>query len=127
MVSSLEGLEAFLRVLGLNYARKGGSLLVEYEHPRLGRIGIVVELDQAASTVRLAAPTDVEPFQEALGWFLEENFSSPSYKYAMDLEGFIVVVYDLPAACIENARALREALVEVVKGYERLMERVEEG
>lgn len=127
MVSSLEGLEAFLRVLGLRYTRRGGSLLVEYEHPSLGRVGIVVELDQASSTVRLAAPTDVEPFQEALGWFLEENFSSQSYKYAMDLEGFIVVVYDLPASCVESARVLREALIEVVKGYERLMERVEEG
>ena len=127
MVSSLEGLEAFLRVLGLNYVRKGSSLLVEYEHPRLGRIGVVAELDQASSTVRLAAPTNVEPFQEALSWFLEENFTSLGYKYALDLEGFIVVVYDLPATCIVNARALREALVEVVKGYERLMERVEEG
>ena len=124
MVSGVEGLEAFLRVIGLSYVRRENSLVAEYRHPRLGSVGIVVSFEQDTGTVRVAVPTDVEPTREGLLWLLQENFSSTSYKYAVDYEGFITIVYDVPSACVDNARRLRELITETIHGYERLMERV---
>lgn len=124
MVTSLDGLEAFIRVIGLPYVRRGDTLLAEYEDPRAGRIGIVVTLEQEGY-VRVAVPTDVEPTEEGLRWLLSENFLNAGYKYALDYDGFIVVLYEAPAGCVENAGRLREAIAAVVEGYRRLMERVE--
>ncbi|KSW11448.1 hypothetical protein CF15_00910 [Pyrodictium occultum] len=57
---------------------------------------------------------------------LEENFTSTTYKYALDYEGFITVVYDLPGDYVDNARKLREAILYVVEGARRVLERTRE-
>ncbi|NOZ88776.1 MAG: hypothetical protein GXO15_02500 [Crenarchaeota archaeon] len=124
MVSTLEGLEALLRVIGLPYAKRGDSLIAEYEAAG-EKMGIVITLDQVSGVVRAVAPTDVEPTEEGLRWLLSENFSSTGYHYALDYEGFIAVVSEQPARCVENARHLREMLASLVEGYRKLMERVE--
>lgn len=125
-MSSLEGLEAFVRVLGLPYRRHGDSIVVEFEDPRLGSVGIVVFYEGDTGVVRIVVPTDVEPTPGGLRWLLEENFRTTTYKYGLDYEGFVAVIVDLPAEAVENARSLRRGLAEAVEGVRRLMERVEE-
>lgn len=124
MVSSREGLEAFLRVLGLPYRRLGGDYVVEVAGGRgLGRVGLVVSLQEDVGFVRVAVPTEVEPTEEGLRWLLSENFRAATYKYGLDYEGFVVVVVDAPAEAVGNARALRRLMAEAVEGYRRLVER----
>ncbi len=125
MVSSMDGLEALVRVLGLEYVKEAGSILVSYE-TGAGRTGIVLSIDEAG-WLRIAIPTDVEPTVEGLRWLLAENFSNTGYKYSLDYDGFITVVVDVPARCVGNARELRELMLYAVEGYRRLMERVSEG
>lgn len=127
MVSGIEGLEAFLRVLGLGYVRRGDSLLVEVEDRRLGGVGVVVSFDPDTGFVRVAVPTDVEPTEGGLWWLLRENFSVTTYKYGLDYDGFIVVLVDVPGEAVGSARDLRRLVAEAVEGYRRLMERVEAG
>ena len=125
-MSKLDELEMLIRAIGLNYRKHGDSILVEYVDRKYGNIGIVVQYDEASDTVRIAAPLDVEPYEEALRLLLEENFSSQTYKYAIDYEGFITIVYDLPRKCIRTARDLREAIIEVIEGAKKVLERSEE-
>ncbi len=121
----LDELEVLVRALGLVYVRQRDAILVEVEEEGR-RIGIAITYDEVSDAVRIAAPLDVEPLPEALGWYLEENFRSTTYKYTIDYEGFVTVVYDLPRRCIRTARDLREALVQVVAGAKRVLERVVE-
>ena len=79
--------------------------------------------DRDTGVLRVAAPLDVEPTREGLRILLEENFTSATYKYALDYEGFITVVYDLPGEYVDNARKLREAILYVVDGARRVLER----
>ncbi len=120
----LDELEVLVRALGLVYARQRDAILVEVEEGG-ERIGIAITYDEISDTVRVAAPLDVEPLPEALSWFLEESFKSTTYKYTIDYEGFVAVVYDLPRRCIRTARDLREAILHVVQGAKRVLERVE--
>ncbi|AEM39248.1 hypothetical protein Pyrfu_1390 [Pyrolobus fumarii 1A] len=120
----LDELEVLVRALGLVYARQRDAILVEIEEDG-ERIGIAITYDEVSDTVRVAAPLDVEPLPEALSWYLEENFKSTTYKYALDYDGFVTVVYDLPRRYIRTARDLREAIVSVVSGAKRVLERVE--
>jgi hypothetical protein len=124
MVNSIEGLEAFIRVIGLAYTKRGDVLIVEYEHKEMGKIGLVIQYEGSTKTVRVSIPTDIEPTTEGTTWLLHENFSNSNYKYAIDYDGFIVVLQDYPSDCIGNARSLKEAILNVVEGYKRLMERV---
>jgi len=126
-VSSREGLEAFIRVLGLPYRRLGGDYVVEVERQGLGRVGLVVSLQEDVGFVRVAVPTEVEPTEEGLRWLLSENFRAATYKYGLDYEGFVVVLVDAPAEAVGNARALRRLMAEAVEGYRRLMERTVPG
>jgi len=126
MVSDLSELEAMIRAMGLSYRRIEGSLVAEYEDPRHGRLGIVFSLEQDTKTLRIAIPLDVEPYKEALSEILRENFTSTTYKYALDYEGFLTVVYDVPANCIDNALQLRELVLYALDGARRILERVEE-
>ena len=121
----LDELEVLVRALGLVYARSGDTILVEIEEEGR-RIGIAITYDNISDTVRIAAPLDVEPLKEALEWFLEENFKSTTYKYSIDYEGFVAVVYDLPRRCVRTARDLREAILHVVEGAKRVLERTVE-
>ena len=111
MVSDLSELESMIRALGLAYRRMEGMLVAEYEDPRHGRLGIVFSVEQDTKTLRIAIPLDVEPYQEALGSILRENFTSTTYKYALDYDGFLTVVYDVPAECVDNALQLRELVL----------------
>lgn len=122
----LDELEVLVRALGLVYARQRDAILVEVEEGG-ERIGIAITYDEISDTVRVAAPLDVEPLPEALSWFLEESFKSTTYKYTIDYEGFVAVVYDLPRRCLRTARDLREAILHVVQGAKRVLERVERG
>ncbi len=124
MVNSIEGLEAFVRIMGLTYAKRGDVLIVEYEHQEIGKIGLVVQYDSSTKTVRVSIPTDIEPTTEGTTWLLHENFSNFNYKYAIDYDGFIVVLQDNPGVCIGNARNLKETILNVIEGYKRLIERV---
>jgi hypothetical protein len=126
MVSDLSELEAMIRALGLSYRRVEGALVAEYEDPRHGRLGIVFSLEQDTKTLRIAIPLDVEPYREALPEILRENFTSTTYKYALDYEGFLTVVYDVPSTCIDNALQLRELVLYALDGARRILERVEE-
>ena len=121
----LDELEVLVRALGLVYARRGDAILVEIEEEGR-RIGIAITYDSISDTVRIAAPLDVEPLKEALEWFLEENFKSTTYKYSIDYEGFVAVIYDLPRRCVRTARDLREAILHVVEGAKRVLERTVE-
>lgn len=125
MVDSIESLESLVRVIGLPYARKGDTLLLEYEHKELGRVGLVIQYDGPTGSIRVSIPTDIEPTSEGLDWLLRSNFSSLGYKYAIDYEGFIAVLQDYPRECIRDARSLKEALLNIVEGYRRLLEHVE--
>ncbi len=125
-MSRIDELEVLVRALGLPYTRREGNLIVSIEDRRYGTINVVVMYDEESDTVRIASPLDVEPYTEALQWFLSENFTSTTYKYALDYEGFIAVVYDMPSRCVRTARDLREAVFEVVEGARRVLERVEE-
>ena len=123
----LDELEVLVRALGLVYARQRDAILVEVEEGGR-RIGIAITYDEISDTVRVAAPLDVEPLPGALSWFLEESFKSTTYKYTIDYDGFVAVVYDLPRRCVRTARDLREAILHVVEGAKRVLERVvEEG
>jgi hypothetical protein len=125
-VNNLSDLESMIRALGLTYRRVEGSLVAEYEDKRFGRLGLVFSFDQDTKTVRIAIPLDVEPYEEALGQLLRENFTSTTYKYALDYDGFITVVYDVPADCIDNALQLRELVLYALDGARRILERTEE-
>ncbi len=125
MVSSLSELEVLVKALGLPYRRERDAILVEYEDKKYGRIGLVIMLVREADVVRVAAPLDVEPLDEALSWFLRSNFENYSYKYTIDYDGFITVVYDLPRTCVNTVSSLREAVLEVVEGAKRVLERTE--
>jgi hypothetical protein len=127
LVSGLEGLEAFLRVLGLPYVKRGDMFLAEYEDRRLGRVGIVIGYDRDTGFVRVAVPTDVEPTEGGLWWLLRENFTVTTYKYGLDYDSFITVIVDVSGEAVASARDLRRLMAEAVEGYRRLMERVEEG
>jgi len=122
---SIDELEVLVRALGLPYQKRENAILTSYKTETGEEIGIVISLEQETESVRVAAPLDVEPLPQALSWFLEENFTSTTYKYTIDTEGFITVVYDLPAKCIRTARDLREAIVEVIEGAKKVLERVE--
>ncbi len=126
MVSDLSELESMIRALGLAYRRMEGMLVAEYEDPRHGRLGIVFSVEQDTKTLRIAIPLDVEPYQEALGSILRENFTSTTYKYALDYDGFLTVVYDVPAECVDNALQLRELVLYALDGARRILSRVEE-
>ena len=125
-MARIEELEVLVRALGLPYTRREGSLIVSVEDAKHGTLNVVVMYDEESDTVRLASPLDVEPYREALQWFLSENFTSTTYKYALDYDGFVAVVYDLPSKCVRTAKDLREAILEVVEGAKRVLERVEE-
>ncbi len=127
MVSSLSELEVLVRAIGLSYRRRENNLLLEYDDKRFGRIGLVITLIPETRSVRIAAPLDVEPLDEALSWFLRTNFESYGYKYTIDYEGFITVVYDLPARCVNTVSELRDAVLEVIEGARRVLERTETG
>lgn len=126
MVRSMSDLEVYVRALGLSYSRVEGSLVLEYTAREGERIGVVVSYEGDTGVVRVAAPLDVEPTREGLRVLLEENFTSTTYKYALDYEGFITVVYDLPGDYVDNARKLREAILYVVEGARRVLERTRE-
>ncbi len=125
-MSKIDEIEVMVRALGIPYSRREGNLILTVEEPGYGRIGVVISYDEESDMVRIAVPLDVEPYQEALQWFLAENFTSTSYKYAIDYDGFIAVVYDLPSRCIRSARDIREAVLEVLEGAKRVLERTEE-
>jgi len=122
----LDEIEVLVRALGLLYERRGDAILVEVEEEGR-RVGIAITYDEVSDSIRVAAPLDVEPLPQALSWYLEENFSSTTYKYTIDTEGFVTVVYDLPRRCVRTARDLREAIMHVVTGALRVLERVEPG
>ncbi len=126
MVSDLSELESMIRALGLTYRRMEGMLLAEYEDPKHGKLGVVFSVEQDTKTLRIAIPLDVEPYQEALGNILRENFTSTTYKYALDYDGFLTVVYDVPAECVDNALQLRELVLYALDGARRILSRVEE-
>ncbi len=126
-MSKLADLEVMVRALGLPYQKKDGNILLSVKDKKYGEIGVVVSYDENTNSVRITAPLDVEPYHEALSWFLSENFTNTTYKYAIDYDGFVAVVYDLPANCIKSARDLREAIVEVVEGAKKVLERTEAG
>ena len=126
MVSDLSELESMIRALGLTYRRMEGMLVAEYEDPKHGRLGIVFSIEQDTKTLRIAIPLDVEPYREALGSILRENFTSTTYKYALDYDGFLTVVYDVPAECVDNALQLRELVLYALDGARRILSRVEE-
>ncbi|MET1102033.1 MAG: hypothetical protein ABWW69_06135, partial [Pyrodictiaceae archaeon] len=123
MVSRLEDIEVFLRSLGLDYERRENALLVQYPDEKYGRLGVVIMIFEEAGILRVSVPLDVEPLEEALSWFLQMNFESPSFKYSIDYEGFITVVYDLPMDCISKARDLRDAILYVIDGARKVLER----
>jgi len=120
----VEDYESMLRAMGIRCRRLGDSLVFHVEDRELGEVGLALTVFPEAGVVRVAAPLDVEPTEEGLPWYLEENFSSPTYKYALDPEGFVTVVYDAPAEWLRTARELREAILYVVEGVRRLMRRV---
>jgi len=126
MVSDLSELEAMIRALGLTYRKVEGALVAEYEDAKHGRLGIVFSVERETETLRIAIPLDVEPYEEALREVLRENFTSTTYKYALDYDGFLTVVYDVPANCIDNALQLRELVLYALDGARRVLERVEE-
>jgi hypothetical protein len=123
MVSDISDVEVYVRALGLPYSRAHGSIVVEHRDRRGEPIGIAIMYDRDTGVLRVAAPLDVEPTREGLRILLEENFTSTTYKYALDYEGFITVVYDLPGEYVDNARKLREAILYVVDGARRVLER----
>jgi hypothetical protein len=125
-VSRIDELEVMVRALGLPYSKREGALLITMQVEGYGEVGVVVSYDEESDRVRIAVPLDVEPYHEALTWFLSENFTSTTYKYAIDYDGFVAVVYDVPSRCVRSARDLREAILEVVEGAKRVLERVEE-
>ncbi len=125
-MSQIDEVEVLVRALGLPFRRQEGSLILSYQDPKHGEIGVVISYEESSDTLRIVVPLDVEPYPEALRLLLEENFSSTTYKYALDYEGFIAVVYDLPRRCVKTARDLREAIVEAVAGARRILERSEE-
>ncbi len=120
----LDEIEVLVRALGFLYERRENAILLEVEEEGK-KVGIAITYDEVSGTVRVAAPLDVEPLPEALSWYLEENFTSTTYKYTIDTEGFVTVVYDLPRKCLRTARELREAITHVVTGALRVLERVE--
>ncbi len=123
MVSTLSELANLLRLLRLEYRRMGESLVASYEDEKHGSIGLVFSLERDTNTLRVAVPLDVEPTEQGLRILLEENFTSTTYKYAIDYEGFIAVVYDVPAGCVNDVRSLREIVLHVVEGARRVLER----
>ena len=125
MVTGFSELEILVKALGLPYTRKENNLLLEYYDEKHGKIGLVVSYIAETNTIRIAAPLDVEPLEEALSWFLRTNFENYSYKYTIDYEGFITVVYDLPKKCVNSVADLKEAILEVVDGARKVLERTE--
>ena len=125
MVTSFSELEVLVRALGLPYQKREQNLLLEYRDEKYGRIGLVVSYLHEANTIRFAAPLDVEPLEQALQWFLRSSFESYSYKYTVDYEGFITVVYDLPRKCVNTVADVREAILEVLEGARKVLERTE--
>ncbi len=121
---SLEDYEAMLRAMGLRCRRLGDSLVFQVRDRELGEVGLALTLYPEAGVLRVAAPLDVEPTEEGLPWYLEENFSSPTYKYALDPDGFVAVVYDVPSDWASSVRELRSVILYVVEGVRRLMRRV---
>ena len=123
MVSSISDVEVYVRALGLPYRRVHGNIVVEYKDRRGETIGLAIIYDRDTGMLRVTAPLDVEPTREGLRILLEENFTSMTYKYALDYEGFITVVYDLPGEYVDNARRLKEAILYVIDGVRRILER----
>ncbi|ABM80438.1 hypothetical protein [Hyperthermus butylicus] len=123
MVSDLSELETMVRLLRLPYRRMGDSVVASFSDEKYGEIGLVYTLDRDTGSLRVAAPLDVEPTSEGLRVILEENFTSTTYKYALDYEGFITVVYDVQADCVRDVRKLREITLYVVEGAKRILER----
>ncbi|MET1128782.1 MAG: hypothetical protein ABWW70_05650 [Thermoproteota archaeon] len=126
MVSSLYELENMLKAAGVEYRRVGEGLLVEYDDAEYGKIGMSISVLEEEAVVRIAVPTDAEPTKSGLRTLMHENFVSARYKYALDYEGFIAVVVDVPSSCIRSARELKEAMASALEGARRLLERVEE-
>lgn len=124
----LESLEHFYRSLGYKTLLTGRTLVVSGEAPFL------LELSPDESILRVVALSNIEPSGKAYKRLAELNFGLWGLKLALDPEGFLAVVGEVPMECVKDKAAswvhqnvVGQALLALKEVEVKLARRAEKG
>lgn len=95
-LSFLQSLESFYLSKGCATKLSGRTLMVKCEEP------MVIELTPDSSYVRVAVLTDVELGPEDVWRIARSNFFSYGYKAAIDSEGYLTIITEVPYKCVKR-------------------------
>ncbi len=107
-------LQCWFRSEGIATKLEESYLLVDYKY-KGSSVPLVIEVDEETGYARVSIPTNyiVENSSQAYR-LLEENFLKWGVKYAVDTEGYIVLLIELPLECINavGIRVFRERVID---------------
>lgn len=92
----LRRLESYYRSLNYMVGIKERTLLVKGERP------FVIELSPDFNLLRVMVLTDIEPNYEEYRKILELNFFKQGIKIALDPEGFLAIINEIPYECVKG-------------------------
>ncbi len=92
-------LESFLHSKQIRTRREHNTLILSISSNG-EEIPLVIEMDEITNTTRISIPTEVEVQSEQKAKLLEKNFYLWGTKLALDPEGFLTIIAEIPTEII---------------------------
>jgi len=92
-------LESFLHSKQIKTHREQNTLILSISS-NSEETPIVIEMDEITNTTRISIPTEIEVDLEQQSKLLEKNFYLWGTKFALDPEGFLTIITEIPTEIV---------------------------